>query len=162
MIRIAVTGVGLVIAAWVLWPLTFGGLLPPPFRQRICQGKGWRTAFPHASKQEIRDFLLLFVDAFAFRQTDKLKLSPEDNVMSLYRSLYPHRWLADALEVETLAEDLRKKYSVELAAVWNEGVTLGALFAHVQNHRHARLDGHLPAGIQGAPATAAPTPQPLQ
>jgi hypothetical protein len=36
--------------------------------------------------------------------------------------------MADALEFETLVENLRRSYSVDLAAIWNENLTLGELF----------------------------------
>ena len=34
--------------------------------QRTCAGFAWRRRFPRASKAEIRSFLTLFVNAFAF------------------------------------------------------------------------------------------------
>jgi propanediol dehydratase small subunit len=114
----------------VTWSLKFGGRLPRAFRERTCQGRGWRRAFPDASKSEIRTFLSLFVSSFAFDENGKLKLSPADQVMQVYRALYPYKWQADALEVETLALELKKQYGLEMAAIWKEGVTLGDIFAH--------------------------------
>jgi propanediol dehydratase small subunit len=120
----------------VLWSMKYGGYPPLPFRGRTCQGRRWRQDFPDASKHEIREFLSLFVSAFAFRETERLKFGPYDTVMAVYRALYPNRWLPDSLEVETLAGDLRKKYGVELAAIWNEqDISLGALFAYVQENK---------------------------
>ncbi|MBP8133361.1 MAG: hypothetical protein KAY13_03745 [Zoogloea sp.] len=86
------------IAASVLWSVLFGGRLSKPYNTRSCQGKGWRIAFPSASKQDIREFLAVFVDAFAFSQKERLKLNPEDQVLQIYRAIYPSRWTPDALE----------------------------------------------------------------
>lgn len=124
------------ILGTVLWSMKYGGALPVPFRSRACQGRLWRGDFPDASKHEIREFLSVFVSGFAFRESERLKFAPYDTVMAVYRALYPGRWTPDALEVETLANDLRKKYGVELAAVWNEqDISLGALFAYVRENK---------------------------
>lgn len=102
---------------------------------RAKEGSGEET-FPDASKHEIREFLSVFVSGFAFRESERLKFATYDTVMAVYRALYPGRWTPDALEVETLANDLRKKYGVELAAVWNEqDISLGALFAYVRENK---------------------------
>ena len=128
--------VAITILGTVLWSVRYGECLPAQFRGRTCQGRRWRQEFPDASKHEMRDFLLLFVSAFAFREMERLKFGPYDTVMAVYRALYPSRWLPDSLEVETLAGDLRKKYGVELDAVWNEqDISLGALFAYVQENK---------------------------
>lgn len=77
------------IAASVLWAVLFGGRLPKPYYMRTCQGKGWRLAFPASPKQDIREFLSVFVDAFAFSQKERLKLNPEDQILRIYRAIYP-------------------------------------------------------------------------
>ena len=131
-----IVGAVVFLLGTVLWSARYGEHLPVPFRSRVCQGRYWRQEFPDASKQEIREFLSLFVSAFAFRETERLKLGPHDTVMAVYRALYSSYWLPDSLEVETLADDLRRKYGVELAAVWNEqDISLGALFAYVQENK---------------------------
>lgn len=116
----------------LLWAAFPGTKLPAPFSGRSCQGKNWRRAFPSASKLEIREFLLLFVGAFALRDGEKLMLSPDDEVLAIYRALYPRQWTPDALELETLAKDVEKRYGLELCHVWNERLSLGQLFAHAQ------------------------------
>lgn len=120
------------IAALVLWSVLFGGRLPSPYYTRSCQGKGWRTTFPFAPKQEIREFLSVFVDAFAFSQKERLKLNPEDQVLQIYRAIYPSRWTPDAMEIETFAKDVEAKYGFSLESVWHEKVTLGELFQIAQ------------------------------
>lgn len=102
--------------------------LPLPYRSRNCEGRSWRAAFPMASKQEIRAFLLLFASAFAFKNNEKLKFGPNDKIFGIYRALYPSHWTPDALELETLANDLRNAHGLELRSIWSEELTLGELF----------------------------------
>jgi hypothetical protein len=125
------------VAASVLWGLRFGGRLPRPYFGRSCQGAGWRRAFPNASKQEIRAFLQIFVDAFAFDGIERLKLNPNDRIMDIYRALYPKKWMADALEMETLARDLQRGYELTLVDIWKDGLTLGELFECLRQKRIA-------------------------
>ena len=108
--------------------ILYGGQLPMPFQSRTCQGRGWRRNFPRTPIKEIREFLIFFVKAFAFSDNEKLKLNPDDKILEIYKSLYPSKWMADALEFETLERDLRQKYSVELEKVWRDDLTLGDLF----------------------------------
>ena len=96
-------------------------------------GKSWRLAFPDSSKGNIRDFLVMFTDSFAFSPDDKLKFSPSDKVLEIYRELYPSKWLPDALEVETLAEEFEKRYQVKFSTLWHEDLTLGELYAGAKN-----------------------------
>ena len=99
---------------------------------RACTGFQWRRRFPNAPKSDIRSFLELFVDAFAFRQSLRLCFSPYYKVMDVYRTLYPDRFMADALELETLASLLRKKYGIDAATFWREDITLGEVFTHTR------------------------------
>jgi hypothetical protein len=124
-------GIALVVIALigsVVWAVFFGGRVPKTYAGRACEGAGWRRAFPDSSSDEIRTFLLMFVDAFAFRDTEKLKFSPNDRIMDIYRALYPSRGTPDALEVETLALQVERKCGLRLATVWREELTLGELF----------------------------------
>lgn len=123
------------VAGTIVWIVFFGGRMPVPFDARSCQGRNWRRSFPNASKDEIRQFLSTFTESFAFRDREKLKLNPNDQLLDIYRALYPRRWQADALEFETLSEDLQSKYDVNLSSAWREGLTLGQLFEHVQQAR---------------------------
>jgi propanediol dehydratase small subunit len=67
--------------------------------ERSCTGQAWKRSFPHASKQEIRKFLHLFVDAFAFQKSRALYFAPADRVLAIYRALYPVKGWPDALEL---------------------------------------------------------------
>ncbi|MBK6323420.1 MAG: hypothetical protein IPF38_14930 [Burkholderiales bacterium] len=120
------------IAAAVVWTIFFGGKLPIPFGSRSCQGKDWRRSFPDATKTEIRQFLSVFTEAFAFKNREKLKFNPNDQLLDISHALYPHKWQADALEFETLDEDLKSKYGVSFNKVWRDGLTLGQIFEHVR------------------------------
>jgi propanediol dehydratase small subunit len=126
---------GCLIPLSILW-LSFGTSLPKKYQSRKCKGAQWRRAFPQAPKDEIREFLLLFTSAFAFRDSEKLKFSPNDLVWEIYRDLYPNRWVADALELETFTDDLSAKHGIMLGEIWSEKLTLGELFACVQRARN--------------------------
>src|SRR5947207_949478 len=72
------------------------------FRSRACTGRMWKQRFPQASKTEIREFLDLFVDSFAFSPSRRLCFSPDDRVMDVYRAMYPYpKLMADSMELET-------------------------------------------------------------
>ena len=122
--------VGIVI--WLACSPNIDGL-PKKYRLRKCMGKYWRFEFPSNTKEEIREFLVLFTDAFAFSTSDKLNFKPSDKIYDIYRELYPSRWTPDSLEVETFANDIENKYSIHFEPLWNENLTLGELFFRVKN-----------------------------
>ena len=107
----------------------FGGGPPRAYRERSCQGRAWLRQFPDATKQEIRDFLSCFAEGFAYREREKLKFHPGDAVYSIYRAQYPTLGWGDALELETLAALLEKRYGFSLAGNWSESLTLGQVFS---------------------------------
>ena len=74
-------GVILILLFWV------GDTLPKKYRKRSCMGKNWKSTFPSSSKEDIREFLLMFTDAFAFSPSDKLKFEPDDKILDIYREL---------------------------------------------------------------------------
>lgn len=115
----------------VVWAL-FSDSLPAKYKARRCAGRVWKRAFPSASTQEIRVFLTLFVEAFAFNVQHRLTFNPQDTLLDIYHALYPHRWQADALEFETLDDTLKEHYRLSLDDIWHDGLTLGELFAAVQ------------------------------
>jgi propanediol dehydratase small subunit len=96
--------------------------------ERSCTGRAWKRAFPRASKGEIRNFLFLFVDAFAFPRKRALQFAPTDKVLSVYRALYPIKGWPDALELETFALRVEKTYGVELRSIWRDDLTVGEIF----------------------------------
>jgi hypothetical protein len=102
------------------------------FWSRACTGIRWRRHFPDSSASQIREFLDLFVDAFAFPQKRRLSFSPDDKVMEIYRGLYPDRFMADCLELEFLTRRIQERYGADLATFWREDITLGELFTHIR------------------------------
>jgi propanediol dehydratase small subunit len=97
---------------------------------RNCTGFRWRRRFPEASKTEIRDFLDVFLDAFAFRQKWRLHFAPEDQVMEVYRTLYPPgSGITDAMELESLVKNFQSRYGMDIVSLWRPDITLGDLFA---------------------------------
>ena len=65
-----------------------------------------------------------------------MKFRPDDQLLGVYRAMNPAKWIPESKEVERLAKELRKRYGVALADIWDERITLGALFAHVQQTKH--------------------------
>jgi hypothetical protein len=125
---------------WTALVIVVIGLASIPFeikaRRRLrvywdgcCTGIQWRRRFPSASKQEIRAFLDLFVDGFAFPRKRRLCFSPDDKVYEIYRTLYPSLGGADALEMETFAKLLEDKYRLDVEHLPEREYTLGDLFA---------------------------------
>jgi propanediol dehydratase small subunit len=102
---------------------------------RDCTGKDWKAAFPEASKSEIREFLDLFVRAFAFSKSRRLKFEPTDRVMEIYGTRYPRypsSLSADMMELETFARMTEKRYGLDLAPGWSPETTLGEIFERVR------------------------------
>ena len=95
---------------------------------RSCTGKEWINKFPHCSKESIREFLTIFVDAFLFDAKKRLKFKPDDRIMDVYYASYPEKGWADALELEYFAKSMKTRYGVDLYTVKNNDVTLGEIF----------------------------------
>ncbi|THC40918.1 hypothetical protein [Massilia sp. Mn16-1_5] len=127
--------VAILVLLAVAWSALAIGQIPNPFRARTSQARLWRRAFPSATKRQIGEFLSLFADAFSFRSAETQKFRPDDQLIGVYRALHPAKWIPDASEVERLAKELRKRYGVALDEIWDERMTLGALFAQVQQTR---------------------------
>lgn len=102
-------------------------------KERSCAGFRWHRQFPDARADEIRRFLDLFVDAFAFPKKYRLRLQPEDQVVELYRTLNPPNWtISDAMEFETLGIELEREYGFDLFSCWHDDITLADLFQQVR------------------------------
>ena len=99
---------------------------------RDCTGKAWKGAFPGSSKGEIREFLDLFVRAFGFSRSKRLKFEPTDRVMEIYHTRYPSNLDPDGMELETLAKMTRNRYGIDLAPGWSAETTLGQIFERVR------------------------------
>jgi len=86
----------------------------------------------------------MFVQSFAIANKDMLKLRPDDSIISIYRAIYRHWWMvADALELEMLADSYEARYGESFASQWHERMTLGELFGCTQDLSLAVID-HLP------------------
>jgi len=124
--------VAILVLLAVAWSALAIGQIPNPFRARPSQARLWRRAFPSATKRQIGEFLSLFADAFSFRTTETQKFRPDDQLLGIYRALHSAKWIPQSHEVERLAKELRSRYGVALADIWDERMTLGTLFSHVQ------------------------------
>ncbi len=99
---------------------------------RSCMGRQWRRSFPDCSKDEIRAFLELFVDAFAFSSSRRLKFAPNDKVIDVYRALYPPGSSCDSMELECFLINLEKTYGEGLLNICTPENTLGDIFEKVR------------------------------
>jgi len=79
---------------------------------------------------------LILVDAFMFDRKNRLKFTPQDKLMDVYRLMYPPGNFCDAMELETFADTLDRQYEVDLATLdsW-EHITLGQLFEMTRNKK---------------------------
>src|SRR5262249_54029438 len=99
--------------------------------ERKCTGSLWKLRFPESSSAAIRAFLDMFTTAFMLPGRE-FQFSPDDKVLEIYRALYPHRALPDALELESLANRVAEQYGVDLKSKWRDNMTLGELYAETQ------------------------------
>jgi propanediol dehydratase small subunit len=120
---------GLAAALAVVVTMLLDGAAFRDYWARACTGKAWRRTFPDARSHEIRQFLHMLVDAFAFSRKRALQFAPTDRVLGIYRTLYPSKNAPDALELETFAKLLHKTYRFELSTISRENLTLGEIFA---------------------------------
>ena len=135
-------------AVFVIIGVTFALLsdqVPRLYHHRGCAGRAWRESFPSASKEEIRQFLQVFITSFGFRQKHRLKFLPSDRVMDIYKALYPLKCMPDGFEVEDFAMSLEEKYGFDLASIvtpesWPE-LTLGMIFQHIKRGPSATEKG---------------------
>lgn len=125
-IVVIISIIALIFIYWVKW----GGMAPKPYRSRDCMGEKWKNEFPGIPADEIRNFLLLFAEAFAFKPKEKLKFEPQDKIIDIYNAIYPLKG-ADALELETLADYIEEKYCISFSELWNEKLTLGELLFYI-------------------------------
>ncbi|MEI6516679.1 MAG: hypothetical protein WCO77_11945, partial [bacterium] len=102
--------------------------------RRPCMGRDWRRSFPNATKDDIRNFLNTFVDAFMLRNKNRLKFNPSDKLMDVYCLMYPPSSFCDALELETFALTIEEEYGVDLTESKDlEHITLGEIFEMTRN-----------------------------
>ena len=126
---------GLCIVLAILWSLKHRIGSMKTFWERPCAGRAWRSRFPNDSAQEIREFLTIFTNSFAFRSKFRLKFNPDDQIYSIYRTLYPSLGGCDSLELETLFLEIKHEYQFDLTLIWREDLTLGELYAAIHAQR---------------------------
>jgi len=95
---------------------------------RTCKGHEWRKQFPGSSKEDIRSFLEIFIESFCFRSSKRLKFSPNDKFMDVYRTRYPSNRIEDLDELETFQMELERNYGKDVADTITPEMTLGDIF----------------------------------
>ena len=106
-----------------------------PYLARGCMGRGWRRRFPAATKEEIREFLAIFIDSFGFPSGHKLKFEPDDRLMDIHRALNPSPNAPDGEEVENFIIRLEEEYGIDISTQWDKDVALGDVFERIMARR---------------------------
>lgn len=96
--------------------------------ERSCTGRQWKREFPSASKQDIREFLDVFIDAFCFSESRRLQFRPSDRVMDIYQTRHSFPHIGDDMEIESFLLGILRRYDVDVPCDGFERVTLGELF----------------------------------
>ena len=123
--------ISIIIAVIVVVIAILRDQLPKLYKRRNCQGIYWCRKYPDISKEEIKKFLQIFIDAFAFKEKHRCQFKPNDKVMDVYSALYPaglSKLSGDAMELEEFAISLEKEYKIDFDKIWNEDITLGQIF----------------------------------
>lgn len=129
---------------WILWSVVSAGALATglmaeirsrralrTYWERPCTGIRWRRRFPETPKQQIREYLDQFIEAFGFHDCRRLCFRPDDKVMDVYRSTHPPGDIVDSMELESFCRALRNRYGVDVEAPWREGITLGEIYERI-------------------------------
>ena len=122
---------GMIIAGGCALALLSSLLLRWKFRnyfRRKCQGSVWKDRFPEAKKEDIRTFLTIFCDAFLLPKKHRLRFGPDDRPMAIYERIYRGGFMADAMEFENFAIDLKRRFNVEFPDGIAPSMTLGDIF----------------------------------
>src|SRR5712671_6069309 len=134
-VPLAVLGCAVLLAA-VYWAVSFERKRRAALAEywaRGCAGFEWRRGFPNATSGEIRAFLDAVALSFGLTGTQALKLVPADQLLVFYRAHYPDPGAPDALEIETLFRELKRRYAIEFSEPLPPEVTFGELFALSQS-----------------------------
>lgn len=104
-----------------------------PLFNRPCAGREWRRRFPDAPKEEVRQFLKMFVDSYSLEPERYLAFRPDDRIMEVYRAINSPKWtVADSMELETFAFEIERHYGFSLKSIWRDELTLGEIFGRAR------------------------------
>jgi hypothetical protein len=123
--------VAIIVVVALIVALLSQRIVMAPFWARPCTGRAWKTEFPTASKQDIRDFLEIFVDGFGFPADRRLCFQPSDAVMDIYKRV--KGLFSDSMELETFAMLVEDRFGLKLEECWHDRITLGQIFAKATN-----------------------------
>jgi hypothetical protein len=111
-------------AATVLAALLHGAYTYHPTRRFLrrctCDRDRWSGEYPADQLPLVVDVLHLVCRVFLLSEDDVFRLRPDDRLLAIYKAAYPYGG-ADALELESLARELRESYGVDLLAGQDPG-----------------------------------------
>jgi hypothetical protein len=88
----------------------------------------WASSFPDATPADIRSFLEIFVDAFAFGAKRAFCFGPEDRLSEIYDALYPCGSRGAGGEMTCFYLMLQRRYGRSISADEFSGMSLGEIF----------------------------------
>ena len=111
--------------------------LPSPYKTRPLQTELWRRRFGAEAYSVCELVLSELCDAFLFDQDSRHRFLPDDRLAAIYEACHPRRkfWVwGDSMELETLAQNLKKRFGIELSKEHSE-ITLGDIVEMALEHQ---------------------------
>jgi len=105
--------------------------LPEPYGHRADATRSWVERFGLAEAERIGRFLRLYCGAFLFRESDAIRLRPDDKPIDIYRLFHAHRPV-DQMEFEMFHLRLKRQFSIEFTAADFERLSLGEMYERIQ------------------------------
>ena len=105
--------------------------LPEQYGHRTDSIGSWAERFGPAETERIGRFLRLYCGAFLFRESDAVRLHPDDKPIDIYRQFHAHRPV-DQMEFETFHLRLKRQFRIEFSSADFECLTLGEMYERIQ------------------------------
>ena len=114
-------------------------LMPRTFRSRPRQELVWRTKFGEEAMPQVDKVLTIVCECFLFNRDHRYQLSPDDQILDVYRRCHLPRWLSwldsDAGEIDSLLERLGNDFGFDRSR-WSERLTVGEIVRISQQGGH--------------------------
>ena len=105
--------------------------LPEQYRHRTDATSSWVERFGVPETERVGRFLRLYCGAFLFRESDAVRLRPDDKPIDIYRQFHAH-WPVDQMEFETFDLRLKRQFCIELTSADFEQLSLGEMYERIQ------------------------------
>jgi hypothetical protein len=105
--------------------------LPEQYGHRTDATSCWVERFGPAETERIGGFLRLYCGAFLFRESDAVRLRPDDKPIDIYRQFHARRPV-DQMEFETFHLRLKRQFCIEFTSADFERLSLGEMYERIQ------------------------------